>query len=61
LRALSVPANALARAKLSPRGRGIGVPAETVRRVVEASGGRLAHTEPDGEWGLWYYAVRMDG
>ena len=61
LHALRVPANALARARLSPRGRGIGVPAETVTRVVEASGGRLAHTQPDGEWGLWYYAVRTDG
>lgn len=57
-RALRVPQPLLARAGLGPRGRGVGVPEAEVRRVVERRGARVAHTEPDGEWGLWYYVVR---
>ena len=56
-RALGLSHERLSRAKLSPRGRGIGVPEERVRSVVEERGARVAHTEPDGEWGLWYYVV----
>ncbi len=59
-RAAGVPQRLLARARLSPRGRGIGVPEDRVRRVVEGLGARVADTEPDGEWGLWYYVLPAD-
>ena len=59
LSAARVPRGALTRLGLSPRGRGIGVPEATVRRVVERAGGEVALTAPDGEWGLWYY-VRVE-
>jgi SAM-dependent methyltransferase len=57
LRRLRVPDERLKRLGLSPRGRGIAVREARVREVVERHGHRLAHTEPDGEWGLRYYAV----
>jgi SAM-dependent methyltransferase len=57
LRALRVPEPQLNRLGLSPRGRGIAVNEARVRRVVERQGYVVAHTEPDGEWGLRYFAI----
>jgi SAM-dependent methyltransferase len=57
LRALRLPRPLLARAGLTPRGRGIAVPREQVERLLERSGHRLLHVEPDGEWGFRYFAA----
>jgi SAM-dependent methyltransferase len=57
LRRAGIPEARLSRIGLSPRGRGIAVPEERVRRLAEQKGFRVAHTEPDGEWGLRYYVV----
>jgi SAM-dependent methyltransferase len=57
LRALHVPERVLLRRGLSPRGRAVAVPERELRRVVEEAGGRVAATEPDGEWGLVYYVL----
>jgi SAM-dependent methyltransferase len=57
LRRLRVPDARLNRLGLSPRGRGIAVDEDRIRRLVEDEGYRVVHTEPDEEWGLRYYAV----
>jgi len=57
LRALRVPRPFLLRLGLSPRGRGLAVPEERIRRTITDRGGAVLHTEPDGEWGLWYFAA----
>jgi hypothetical protein len=57
LRRAGVPDGRLNRMGLSPRGRGIAVREERVRLLAEERGFRVVHTEPDGEWGLRYYAV----
>jgi SAM-dependent methyltransferase len=54
LRALGVPRPFLTRHGFSPRGRGLAVPESRIRKTIEAAGGTLLLTEPDGEWGLWY-------
>jgi SAM-dependent methyltransferase len=58
LRALRLPQRVLNRFGLTPMGRGISVPEATIRKVIEDSGGRVIHTEPDGEWGLRYFAAK---
>jgi SAM-dependent methyltransferase len=58
LRALRLPQRFLNRLGLTPMGRGISVPEGEIRAVVERAGGRIIHTEPDGEWGLRYFAAR---
>ncbi len=58
LRALRFPQRILNRFGLTPMGRGISVPEATIRKVIEDSGGRVIHTEPDGEWGLRYFAAK---
>ena len=60
LRTFRIPQPVLARLGLSPMGRGISVPEEAIRRLVDAAGGSVVHTEPDGEWGLVYYVARGD-
>ena len=60
LRTLGAPQALLARLGLSPKGRGIFVSEETIRGVVDAAGGRVVHTEADGEWGLVYYVARAE-
>jgi SAM-dependent methyltransferase len=57
LRRAGIPEARLNRMGLSPRGRGIAVREERIRRLAEEKGYRVAHTEPDGEWGLRYYVV----
>jgi SAM-dependent methyltransferase len=57
LRRLRISEARLNRLGLSPRGRGIAVSEGSIRRLVEDGGYLLAHTEPDGEWGLRYYAI----
>jgi SAM-dependent methyltransferase len=57
LRALRLPQRQLNRLGLTPMGRGIAVPEREIRRVVERAGGEVIHTEPDGEWGLRYFAA----
>jgi SAM-dependent methyltransferase len=57
LRRVRVPEARLNRLGLSPRGRGIAVSEARIRRLVEENGYVVAHTEPDGEWGLRYYAI----
>jgi SAM-dependent methyltransferase len=57
LRRLGLGEERLNRMGLSPRGRGIAVSEARVRRLVEEQGFRVAHAEPDGEWGLRYYVV----
>jgi SAM-dependent methyltransferase len=57
LRRLGLAEGRLNRIGLSPRGRGIAVREERIRRLVEERGFAVAHTEPDGEWGLRYYVV----
>jgi SAM-dependent methyltransferase len=57
LRRLGLGEARLSRLGLSPRGRGIAVREERVRRLAERHGYRVAHTEPDGEWGLRYYVA----
>jgi SAM-dependent methyltransferase len=54
LRRAGVPRTTLRRLTLSPRGRGLAVPARTILAVVERSGGTVLRTRPDGEWGLVY-------
>jgi SAM-dependent methyltransferase len=61
LRALRVPEARLNRLGLSPRGRGIAIREQGIRRLVEEHGNRVAHAEPDGEWGLRYYVVDAAG
>jgi SAM-dependent methyltransferase len=58
LRALRFPQRILNRLGLTPMGRGISVAEATIRNVIEDSGGRVIHTEPDGEWGLRYFAAK---
>jgi SAM-dependent methyltransferase len=57
LRRLGLGEARLNRMGLSPRGRGIVVRRERIRRLSEEHGWRVASTEPDGEWGLRYYVV----
>jgi SAM-dependent methyltransferase len=57
LRRLGVPEDRLHRLGLSPRGRGIAVREQRVRRLAEERGFRVVHSEPDGEWGLRYYVT----
>jgi len=57
LGSLGAPPRLLARLGLSPRGRGIAVPDEEVRAAVARSRCHVAHSEPDGEWGLRYFVV----
>ena len=57
LRRLGLGEDRLNRIGLSPRGRGVAVGEERVRRLAEERGYRVVHTEPDGEWGLRYYVV----
>jgi SAM-dependent methyltransferase len=57
LRALGISEDRLRRLGLSPRGRGIAVREERIRRLAEERGCRVARTEPDGEWGLRYYVT----
>jgi SAM-dependent methyltransferase len=57
LRALRVPESRLNRLGLSPRGRGIAVSEARIRRLVEEQGYEVAYVEPDGEWGLRYFAI----
>ena len=56
LRALGFPRARLHRLGLSPRGRGTAVPEARIRQTIEEAGGNVLLTEPDGEWGLVYYA-----
>jgi SAM-dependent methyltransferase len=60
LRRLGFAEARLNRMGLSPRGRGIAVPEDRIRRLAEERGWRVALTEPDGEWGLRYYVVEQD-
>jgi SAM-dependent methyltransferase len=55
LRAVRVPQSRLSTLGLSPMGRGIAVSERQIREIVEAAGGRIVQTEPDGEWGLFYF------
>jgi SAM-dependent methyltransferase len=57
LRAVRLPRPLLSRLRLTPRGRGIAVPRDEVERLIERSGSRLVHVEPDGEWGFRYFAA----
>jgi SAM-dependent methyltransferase len=57
LRRLGLGESRLHRMGLSPRGRGIAVREEDIWWLVEERGFSVAHTEPDGEWGLRYYVV----
>ncbi|HEX2232259.1 MAG TPA: class I SAM-dependent methyltransferase [Thermoleophilaceae bacterium] len=57
LRRLGLGEERLNRMGLSPRGRGVAVREQRIRRLVEQHGWRVAHAEPDGEWGLRYYVV----
>ncbi len=57
LRTLKVPRTVLMRFGLSPRGRGLAVAEALIRRTIERRGGTVLLTEPDGEWGLWYFAA----
>ena len=57
LRALRVPRPLLLRLGLSPRGRGLAVPEERIRRTITDRGGVVLLTAPDGEWGLWYFVA----
>jgi SAM-dependent methyltransferase len=62
LRALRVPRTVRLRLGLSARGRGLAVPESTIRSTIGRCGGTVLLTEPDGEWGLWYFAApRTDG
>jgi len=58
LHTLRVPQRMLTPLGLSPMGRGIAIPEARIRRTVEAAGGQVIHTQPDGEWGLFYFVVR---
>jgi SAM-dependent methyltransferase len=60
LRALRLPRHWLSRVGLTARGRGIAVPRADVERLVERSGRRLVHAEPDGEWGFRYFVCRRE-
>jgi SAM-dependent methyltransferase len=59
LRRLGLGEGKLNRIGLSPRGRGVAVGEQRVRRLAEERGYRVVHTEPDGEWGLRYYVVEQ--
>jgi len=61
LRALGVSRSFLTRHGFSARGRGLAVPEAQIRETIEAAGGTLLLTEPDGEWGLWYLAAPATG
>ncbi len=61
LRALRVPRPLLQRLGLSARGRGLAVPERRIRRTVTDRGGVVLQTEPDGEWGLWYFVAPDSG
>jgi SAM-dependent methyltransferase len=57
LRVLRLPQRFLNRLGLTPMGRGIAVPEAEIRRAIEHADGEVIHTEPDGEWGLRYFAT----
>ena len=57
LRTLRVPRPLLLRLGLSARGRGLAVPEARIRRTITERGGEVLLTEPDGEWGLWYFVA----
>jgi SAM-dependent methyltransferase len=61
LRLLRVPRPLLLRLGLSARGRGLALPEAHVRRTITERGGTVLLTEPDGEWGLWYFAAPRHG